>query len=135
MRINLDDYFIKIVKNVSERATCPRKSVGAIIVKNGRIISTGYNGAPKKMEQCDEVGCLLENNHCIRVVHAEMNALLFAGREAEGATLYCTCLPCEICFKLCIQAGIKKIIYLEDYNKENIQYWIDESNIEVIKYG
>ena len=133
-RISVDKYFMEMADVVSKRATCPRKHVGAIIVKDKDIISTGYNGAPKKLEQCDEVGCLMKDGHCIRVIHAEMNALLQAGKEAKGATLYCTCLPCEICFKLCIQAGIKKIIYSEEYNPKTIQYWIDNSKIEVMKY-
>lgn len=133
-RISWDEYFINIVNLIKERATCPRKKVGALIVKNNKIISSGYNGSPKGMEHCLDVGCLIKNNHCIRVMHAEQNALLQAGKEAEGANLYCTCLPCEICFKMCIQAKIKKIIYLEDYNKQNLKYWIDNGGIELIKW-
>jgi dCMP deaminase len=132
-RIKWHDYFMKICGIVSERATCPRKSVGAIIVKDNRIISTGYNGAPKGVQHCNEVGCKIVNNHCVRVVHAEMNALLFAGKEAEDATLYCTCLPCEICMKLAIQSGIKKIYYKEDYNKESIQWLINERDDIIIE--
>jgi len=133
-RISWDEYFIEIVKLISKKASCPRKQVGAIITKNNRIIASGYNGAPKGMEHCTDVGCLMKDNHCIRVLHAEMNALLQAGKEAEGATLYSTLLPCEICYKLCIQAGIKKIIYLEDYNKEDLKYWITNGGIKTIKW-
>ena len=133
-RIGWDEYFIEIVKLISKRASCPRKQVGALIVKNNKIISSGYNGSPKGMEHCSDVGCLIENNHCIRVIHAEANALLQAGKEAEGSKLYCTLLPCETCYKLCIQAGIKEIIYLEDYNKEDIDYWIQNGGIKITKW-
>jgi dCMP deaminase len=133
-RITIDKYFLNICNSVSKRATCPRKSVGCTIVKDGRILSSGYNGSPKGFEHCTEVGCKLINNHCVRVVHAEMNALLFAGRDAKEATLYSTTLPCEICLKLAIQSGIKKIIYEEDYNKEIVEWLLQESEIEIIKY-
>lgn len=129
-RLSFDDYFMKICDVVAQRATCPRKSVGAVVVKNGRLLSTGYNGAPRRFAQCNDVGCKVVNNHCVRVVHAEMNALLFAGREAEGATLYSTTLPCEICFKLCVQAGIKRVVYKENYNKDSVQWIINESGIK-----
>ena len=133
-RISWDEYFIKITELISQRASCPRKKVGCVIVKNNKILATGYNGSPKGMEHCIDVGCFIKDNHCVRVIHAEMNALLQAGEKAEGATLYATLLPCEICFKLCIQAGIKKIIYIEDYNKENLKYWIDNGGIKLIKW-
>ncbi len=133
-RIKFDKYFLEIAKVVSLRATCPRKKVGCVVVKNGKIIATGYNGAPKKMKHCTDIGCLIKNNHCTRVLHAEMNALLQAGEKAKGATLYCLVLPCEICFKLCIQAGIKKIIYVEDYNKEDLKYWIKNGGIKTKKW-
>jgi dCMP deaminase len=105
-RVSWDEYFVEITKLIARRATCPRKHVGALIVKDNKIIASGYNGSPRKMEQCNEVGCLIVGNHCVRALHAEMNALLQTGKESQDATLYCTCLPCEICFKLCIQAGI-----------------------------
>lgn len=133
-RISWDEYFISIVKLIGKRATCPRKQVGAVIVKNSQIISTGYNGAPKGFEHCNDVGCMVIDNHCQRVVHAEMNALLQAGKEANGATLYCTCLPCAICFKLCIQAGIQRIVYIENYKKNEVEYWIENSKIEMIQW-
>lgn len=129
-RLNIDEYMIELVKLVAKRGTCNRKQVGAIVSVDGRIISTGYNGAPRGFRHCE---CIIVNNHCVRAVHAEQNALLFAGRDAEGATLYCTTLPCEICFKLAIQVGIKKIIYIEDYNKDSIKWILDESTIEIEK--
>jgi dCMP deaminase len=133
-RIIWDEYFMEMTHLISKRVTCPRKHVGAIIVEDNRVIAIGYNGAPKKFEQCDEVGCLMKDGHCIRVLHAEQSALLQAEREAEGATLYCITLSCEICFKLCIQAGIKRIFYAEDYNKDDLKYWINHSKVVVQKY-
>lgn len=132
-RPDLDEYFIQIAKDVATRATCPRKKVGAIVVKNSQIISSGYNGAPKEMEHCTDVGCMVVNNHCERVVHAELNALLQAGKEAKDATLYSTVLPCTICLKACIQVGIKRIVYLEDYNKEQMILWLESGLITTHK--
>lgn len=122
-RINWDEYFLRIAQLVSKRATCPRKDVGAIVIDiNNKIVGSGYNGAPKGIEHCTEAGCMLQvladgKQHCIRVLHAEQNALLQAGEKAINGILYVTVLPCPQCFKLVIQAGIKKVIYLEDYNK------------------
>jgi len=91
-RPSWDEYFLKIAEDVASRATCPRASVGAVIVKDHRILSTGYNGALPGEPHCTEVGCLMENNHCERTVHAETNAVVQAARfgiNIEGATLYC----------------------------------------------
>ena len=133
-RISWDEYFIQITELISKRGTCPRKKVGALIVKENKIIASGYNGAPVGMKHCSEAGCIIKNDHCVRVIHAEINALLQAGKEAKDAKLYCTCLPCEICFKLCIQAGIKEIVYLEDYKKEDLSYWIKSGKIKLTKW-
>ena len=127
-------FFMKIAELISTKATCPRKSVGCVITKDNRIISTGYNGSPKGMPHCDDIGCKIINNHCQRVLHAEMNALLFAGRDAEGATLYSNVLPCVVCFKLLIQAGIKRVVYEEDYNKKSVEWLIEESKVEFVKF-
>jgi len=139
MRLDLDKYFMNIVNEVKQRSTCPRAKVGAVIVKNKKIISTGYNGAPVKMDHCEDMGCIIRKNlegkeHCIRVIHAEQNALLQAGPLADRATLYCSFLPCEHCFKMCIQAGIKKIVYETDYNKEDLEYWINHADLIVTQY-
>ena len=91
MRPDWDTYFLNIAKEVASRASCPRASVGAVIVRNHRILSTGYNGAPAGQEQCDEVGCLVVDNHCQRAIHAETNAIAHAARygiPVDGATLY-----------------------------------------------
>ena len=127
-------FFMKIAELISTKATCPRKSVGCVITKDNRIISTGYNGSPRGMKHCDDIGCKIINNHCQRVLHAEMNALLFAGRDAEGATLYSNVLPCVVCFKLLIQAGIKRVVYEEDYNKKSVEWLIKESGMVVERF-
>ena len=114
-----DDYFLQIAKTVSSRATCPRLSVGAVIVSADRnILATGYNGSLKGLHHCNDVGCLLVENHCIRTVHAEENALLQAaknGHAIKDATCYVTHSPCINCFKHIINAGIQRIVWLETY--------------------
>ena len=134
MRKNWDEYFMDIVEMVKTRSTCPRLSVGCVIVKDKKIISTGFNGSPTKTEQCDEVGCLIKKSpdgkeNCVRVVHGEQNALLQAGKEAIGGTIYINYSPCPICVKLLIQAGIKRIVYKEPYKIEDIDYWIQTSGV------
>ncbi len=113
-----DEYFMLIAKLVSLRATCPRLRVGAVAVKDGYILATGYNGAPRGMEHCIDAGCILVDGHCHRAVHAEQNVIAMAARKGislEGATLYVTHFPCDTCFKLLINAGIKEIVYEEMY--------------------
>lgn len=139
-RIGWDEYFVKMAQAVSARATCPRKSVGAIVCdRNNRVVGTGYNGAPIGMEHCHEVGCLIVKgidgkDHCVRVVHAEMNAILQAGQAALGGTLYTTASPCPICFKLLIQVGIRRVFYKEDFNLDDVGYWIENSGVRMIKW-
>lgn len=122
MRPNWDEYFLNIAKEVASRSTCPRASVGAVIVKDNRILSTGYNGAPPGEPHCTDVGCDMVNGHCERTIHAETNAVVQAARfgtPVDGATLYIwsirhnTGKPVESCVK-CEQvmkaAGISKVI-------------------------
>ena len=98
------------------RATCPRRHVGAVIADtHHRIVATGYNGAPRRQKSCDQVGCQLVDNHCVRTLHAESNAIDFAGRLAEGCTLYVTVTPCWDCAKRIINAGITRVCYDEHY--------------------
>jgi len=133
-RMTHDEYYMKMANIVKDRGTCPRAKVGCVIVKDKQVVATGYNGAPRGMPHCDDVGCLLVNDHCIRVTHAEMNAMVFAGEKSKGATMYVTHLPCPICIKLCIQAGIKKVIYEKSYKEEDVKYWLHWPAIEVIQY-
>lgn len=109
---------LDIAKSVSERATCPRRSVGAVIVnKNKMIVSTGYNGSLSGTPHCD---CIIEDNHCVRTIHAETNAILQAARNGvriEETTIYITDAPCFSCLKNILAAGINKIIYDRDYRQ------------------
>lgn len=122
---------MEIVNDVATRSTCLRRQIGALVVKNNVIVSTGYNGAPKGFSHCLDVGCRRDklniasgerHEECVGV-HAEQNALLQAGRDAGGATLYVNAYPCKICAKLIINAGIIKVVITGDYSdKEGLEY-------------
>jgi dCMP deaminase len=149
MRKTIDEYFIDILQVIKERSTCIRRSVGAVIVKDKQIIATGYNGAPAGIEHCinNENGCLRHKLNipsgqraelCIGV-HAEQNAIIQCAKNGVSclnATLYCTNKPCSICMKLIINAGIKRVIYIEDYEDTLTDKLILElkDSLEVIKY-
>lgn len=114
-----DEYFLKLAMLASERATCPRMHCGCVLVKNKDVIATGYNGSIPGDDHCDQVGCLMVDNHCVRTVHAEMNALIQAakrGHAVEGATAYVTNMPCTTCAKALITAGIKRVVVFSDYH-------------------
>ncbi|RDV84521.1 deoxycytidylate deaminase [Ammonifex thiophilus] len=126
MRPDWDTYFMTVAKVVSLRSTCLRRQVGAVLVKDNRILATGYNGAPSGLKHCLEIGCLREEkgipsgerHELCRGLHAEQNALLQAavyGVSIAGATLYTTHFPCSLCAKMLIQAQIKRVVYLEFY--------------------
>jgi len=136
-RISWDEYFMNITKDVALRGTCPRKQVGAIIIDaRNQIIGTGYNGAPKGLEHCTEVGCdVNKQDHDERTVHAECNAILQAGYKAEGGTLYSTLMPCRLCLNMVIQVGIKRIVYLENYKNDKLFELCKKAKIEVKQYG
>jgi dCMP deaminase len=118
-RPSWDEYFCAITRAVATRATCSRKAVGAVLVKNKLILATGYNGAPAGLRHCDHRdGRDLQNGHCARSTHAEQNAIVQAARHGisiEGATLYCTNNPCSACTKLLINAGVRRIVYEDTY--------------------
>jgi dCMP deaminase len=119
-RTSWDQYFMEIALKVASRATCDRKHVGAVLVRDRIILSTGYNGSIRGMPHCDEVGHLMENGHCVATVHAEANAVLQAARTGvriEGSALYTTASPC---FKLVANAGILRIVYGEFYRDPRI---------------
>jgi dCMP deaminase len=129
---------------VAKRSTCLRRSVGASIVKDKRILSTGYNGAPSGLKHCLEIGCLREKmnvasgerHELCRGIHAEQNAIIqaaFHGVSIRGASLYCTNLPCSICAKMIVNAGLVKIYYLDGYADSISSQILDEAGIEVIK--
>jgi dCMP deaminase len=113
-----DEYFMEIARTVATRATCPRASVGAVLTRDRRILTTGYNGAPRGVSHCTEAGCMLVDGHCLRATHAEANAIVqgaLHGVSLEGATAYCTHQPCSGCSKLLISAGVVRIVYADAY--------------------
>lgn len=127
-RQDIDDYFLDLVKLIGSRGTCDRGKSGCVIVRDKHILSTGYVGSPVGVEHCDDIGHELETRfhedgsktgHCIRTTHAEQNAIVNAARHGssiEGATLYCTMVPCYTCIKLIINAGIKRVVADYDYH-------------------
>jgi dCMP deaminase len=143
-RPSWDEYFFKITELVATRSTCLRRKVGAILVKDRRILSTGYNGAPQGLPHCLEVGCLREaenvpsgqRHELCRAIHAEQNAIIQAARHGisvVGATLYCTTQPCVICTKMLINAGVEKIYFREGYPDQLSERMLAEAGVEMIK--
>ncbi|MDH3973978.1 MAG: cytidine/deoxycytidylate deaminase family protein [Deltaproteobacteria bacterium] len=139
-RPDWNSYFMEIASLVSKRSTCLRRQVGAVIVKDKNILSTGYNGAPSGITHCEVTGCLREKlnvpsgerHELCRGLHAEQNAIIQAayhGTSIKDSTLYCTNLPCSICSKMLINAGIIRIIYKEGYMDELGKEMIEESGI------
>jgi dCMP deaminase len=117
-RIGWNEYFMNIARQAATRSTCDRKHVGAVIVRDRNILSTGYNGSIRGMPHCDEVGHLMEGGHCVGTIHAEANAILQAAKNGvniSGAELYTTASPCWSCFKMIANAGIRRIYYGEFY--------------------
>lgn len=143
-RPSWETYFMDITFLVAKRSTCLRRAVGALIVKDKRILSTGYNGAPTGIKHCIETGCLRENlnvpsgekHELCRGIHAEQNAIIQAayhGASIKNATLFCTNLPCSICAKMIINAGIKKICYNSGYADSMSEEMLNEAGINLIK--
>lgn len=117
-RPSWEDYFFEIAKMVAKRSTCDRRHVGAVMVKNKVILSTGYNGAPRGLAHCDDESHEIVDGHCVRTIHAEANAIVQAARNGvpiEGASIYLTNSPCYDCFKMIVNAGIKEVFYDEFY--------------------
>ncbi len=140
-RPSWDEYFMDIAKVVATRSTCLRRQVGAVIVKEKRMLTSGYNGAPKDLAHCGEVGCLRESQNIpsgqrhelCRGTHAEQNAIVQAalhGVAIEGATVYCTHQPCSSCTKMIINAGIRRIVFQNPYPDELGRSLIQEADIE-----
>ncbi len=122
-RASWDEYFMNIAVQAATRATCDRKHVGAVIVRDKTILSTGYNGSIRGLPHCDEAGHVMENDHCVATVHAEANAIIQAaknGTSIDRADIYVTASPCWNCFKLIANSGIKRIVFLEFYRDERI---------------
>jgi dCMP deaminase len=134
-RPSWDEYFLRIAFTVAERSTCDRAHVGAVIVRNRRILTTGYNGAPAGLPHCDDVGHLLIDNHCVRPLHAEQNAIIQAalhGVGTDGGTIYVTHQPCLTCAKMIINAGIERVVYAGHYADENSRRFLREAGVSLI---
>lgn len=143
-RPSWDTYFIEIAHLVSTRATCPRRAVGAVIVRDKRIVATGYNGAPAGLPHCPPdgekndwpKGCMI-SGHCSRSLHAEQNCLLQAakiGVACDGTTIYVTCQPCNTCAKMIINAGVARVIYEGEYPDDFSLELFKDSQMDVFRY-
>ena len=134
-RVSWDRYFMNIAVEVATRSTCDRKNVGAVIVRDKTILSTGYNGSIRNLPHCDEVGHMMENGHCVATVHAEANAIIQAAKNGvciDGADIYTTASPCWPCFKLIANSGIRRIYFGEFYRDERIFEFAQRLEIELI---
>jgi dCMP deaminase len=129
-----NEYFMNIAHEVAKRSTCERLSVGAVIVLDKRILTTGYNGSPRGLPHCSEVGCLMDSGHCIRTLHAEQNAIIQAalhGVITEGATIYVTHQPCFNCAKTIINAGISEIVYDKEYQDDRSLTFLKQAGVTI----
>ena len=145
-RPSWEEYFMEIARLVARRSSCLRRQVGAVVVKDKNILATGYNGTPKGITHCSETGCLREQlkvpsgqrHELCRGLHAEQNAIIQAashGTSISDATVYCTNMPCIICTKMLINAGIRQVIFLEGYPDDLSQAMLEEAGIEVRPYS
>ena len=145
-RPSLDEYFLEMASVAAKRSTCLRNRVGAVIVKDKRIISTGYNGAPRNLDHCLDIGCIRQQQNIAsgtrhekcRAVHAEQNAIIQAalhGVSTMGATLYCTHQPCILCTKMIINANIKRVVYLTPYPDPDSMGFFHNAGVEVVNLG
>ncbi len=133
-RPSWDEYFLKLAMLVSERATCPRMHCGCVLVRDKRILSTGYNGSIPGDVHCEDAGCYIVDNHCIRTIHAEMNALLQCsvhGVSTLGATAYVTNMPCTNCAKSLVSAGIKEIVIFSDYHNTQAEEFLEIAGVPI----
>ncbi len=129
-----DTYFLKLAMLVSERATCPRMHCGCVLVRDKRILSTGYNGSIPGDVHCEDDGCMIVDNHCVRTIHAEMNAILqcsIHGVSTVGATAYVTNMPCTNCAKALIAAGIEEIVIFSDYHDTKAEEFFSIAKVAI----
>jgi dCMP deaminase len=134
-RASWDEYFMSIAQVVATRSTCPRKYVGAVIVRNRTILSTGYNGSIRGMPHCSDVGHMMEEGHCVATIHAEANAIIQAARNGvsiEAATVYVTASPCWSCFKQIANSGIGRICFGEFYRDQRIFDVAKQISLELV---
>ncbi len=134
-RVDWNTYFMNIAHQAATRSTCDRKHVGAVIVRDRTILSTGYNGSIRGMPHCDDRGHLMEGGHCVATIHAEANAILQAAKNGvniDRAEIYTTASPCWNCFKMMANAGIRRIYYGEFYRDRRSLEIAHEVGIELI---
>lgn len=142
-RPSWDTYFMEVARLVATRSTCLRRQVGAVLVRDERIIATGYNGAPQGLPHCEEVGCLREQQQIpsgqryelCRGVHAEQNAIINAalyGVTTKGAVLYCTDQPCLLCARMIINAGVVKIVHEGNFEDDNARQFLHQAGIKIV---
>jgi dCMP deaminase len=135
---------MEIAEVVAKRSTCMRRQIGAVIVKDRRILTTGYNGAPSGLSHCADIGCMRDHrgiesgtrHELCRALHSEMNAIIQAaqyGVSTRGSTLYCTHQPCSVCARMIINAGICRVVYAGDYPDEFSMELLGESSIELVR--
>lgn len=137
-RVSWNQYFMNIAEQVATRSTCSRKNVGAVIVRDKTILSTGYNGSLRGAPHCDEAGHDMENDHCVRTVHAEANAVAQAAKHGvriDESEIYVTASPCLTCFKLIANSGIRKIYYKEFYRDERITQYAHQAGVTLVYMG
>lgn len=135
-RPSWDEYFLKLAMLASERATCPRMHCGCVLVKDRFVLATGYNGSLPGQPHCEDVGCLIVDNHCVRTNHAEINALVQAtrhGANVQGATAYITNMSCTTCAKALIAAGIKRVVVFSDFHDTLATKFYSEAAVEIVK--
>jgi len=135
-RPSWDEYFLKLAMLASERSTCPRMHCGCVIVKNNKVLATGYNGSIPGHEHCEDVGCMVENNHCIRTNHAEINALVQAANQGDsvaGSTIYITNMSCTTCAKAMIAAGVKRVVVFTDFHDTLATQFYTQADVEICK--
>ncbi|HUP65554.1 MAG TPA: dCMP deaminase family protein [Thermoanaerobaculia bacterium] len=138
MRAGWNEYFMGIAHQAATRSTCLRKKVGAVIVRDRTVLSTGYNGSIRGLEHCDDVGCMMEDGHCVATVHAEANAIIQAAKNGvsiHDAELYTTASPCWSCFKLIANSGIRRIYYGEFYRDERSREVALRIGIDLVDLG
>lgn len=145
-RPDWDTYFMDMAKLAARRSSCLRRAVGAVLVKDRRLLATGYNGVPSGVTHCDVTGCLRdrlqvpsgERHELCRGLHAEQNAIIqaaFHGVSIRDAVLYCTNLPCIICAKMLINAGVRRVVYIEGYSDALTREMLSEVGMELVRMG
>lgn len=138
MRPDWDTYFMKIANDVAARSTCDRAFVGALLVREKRILTTGFNGSPAGLDHCEDKGHLMVDGHCVRTIHAEANAIIQAalhGVSTKDATCYVTHFPCLNCSKMLINAGVTRIVYENEYRIDEIALqFLQGANVELVHW-